>query len=667
MKPKTIGILTCFFLTALIGSVFVACSGGEPEVESFDVESPWVSNVLPGENANNVSVNTEITVNFSEAMYPETIYFSEKDDDCSGSLQLSNDNFNSCVPMSRESLMYSQDNKSFTVSPQSQLLGYSTYKIRVTEDAKDLALNRMENRFEMTTGFETGEAELAPNQAQAIYFGDENTEEFQIRGTIKIERALDETGIDGYTLYWGSGPSEKLAGEPPISSFLVSDSTLEYTLTDMSIPAGATHFLVYTYNGSGESGRVTFLDIPDSILRMVADINVSGGSNPHSYKVWNNKLYFAADDGVNGSELWEYDGFSSPVMTADIWIGANSSMLTHSEMVVFNNNLYFKAREGGFNNWELWRYDGMMTNQVYDINTQIDGGSTYGSMPDDFALLNGKLFFKACNGATNNGCELWFFDGAMSPIPAINIDMVNDIVPGTPDSFIDSITLFNGKLYFGANDATFGNELWWYDGTTPTASRPANLDVVYNINTGASPSTPKNLVVYDNRLIFSADDGVDGVEVWYYDGTPSPILGVNIGKVGDINPGISDSFPKGFIEHNGRLFFAAMTNADGEELWVYDGTGSPYMAADIQAGAGSSNPSYMTRFGPHLFFTATTTEYGTEVHGYNDMDNSSFRLTDINSGPAGSMPEFLTEFNGRLYFSADDGVSGKEMWVFYSE
>jgi ELWxxDGT repeat protein len=52
---------------------------------------------------------------------------------------------------------------------------------------------------------------------------------------------------------------------------------------------------------------------------MVADINPgSARSSPKYFAVFNNKLYFGANDGTNGNELWAYDGLSTPSMVANI-------------------------------------------------------------------------------------------------------------------------------------------------------------------------------------------------------------------------------------------------------------------------------------------------------------------------------------------------------------
>ena len=59
---------------------------------------------------------------------------------------------------------------------------------------------------------------------------------------------------------------------------------------------------------------------------MVADIRPgSFGGDPEHLTVFNNELYFRANDGTNGTELWKYDGVNSPSMVTDIISGIGSS------------------------------------------------------------------------------------------------------------------------------------------------------------------------------------------------------------------------------------------------------------------------------------------------------------------------------------------------------
>ncbi len=62
------------------------------------------------------------------------------------------------------------------------------------------------------------------------------------------------------------------------------------------------------------------------------------------------------------------------------------------------------------------------------------------------------------------------------------------------------MAIFNGALYFSADDSIHGAELWRSDGTE------AGTVLVKDINP-ASSSSPVNIVAVDGSLYFAADDG----------------------------------------------------------------------------------------------------------------------------------------------------------------
>jgi ELWxxDGT repeat protein len=88
---------------------------------------------------------------------------------------------------------------------------------------------------------------------------------------------------------------------------------------------------------------------------MVADINPSGDSSPADLTVFNNELYFQADDGSSGQELWKYDG-TGVSMLLDISPGSADGV-PDDGMVIVGNALYF-AGDDGFNGEDLWSTDG---------------------------------------------------------------------------------------------------------------------------------------------------------------------------------------------------------------------------------------------------------------------------------------------------------------------
>jgi ELWxxDGT repeat protein len=83
----------------------------------------------------------------------------------------------------------------------------------------------------------------------------------------------------------------------------------------------------------------------------------SGNSYTSQFTVLGTTLYFSANDGVNGYELWKSDGTTNGT-TLDANINAGSNGSEPSEMIVFNNALYFAA-EDGLTGRELWRSYGV--------------------------------------------------------------------------------------------------------------------------------------------------------------------------------------------------------------------------------------------------------------------------------------------------------------------
>ncbi|MDT9313919.1 ELWxxDGT repeat protein, partial [Limnospira sp. Paracas R14] len=74
---------------------------------------------------------------------------------------------------------------------------------------------------------------------------------------------------------------------------------------------------------------------------LLKDINPgTGNSSPSNFTVVNDTLYFTANDGTNGTELWKSDGTQAgTVLLKDINPGTGNS--SPSNFTVVNDTLYF--------------------------------------------------------------------------------------------------------------------------------------------------------------------------------------------------------------------------------------------------------------------------------------------------------------------------------------
>lgn len=242
---------------------------------------------------------------------------------------------------------------------------------------------------------------------------------------------------------------------------------------------------------------------PDG-TRVVADIpTLSDGTfatfGPGRLTNVNGILFFFADDGVHGLELWRSDGTGEGTrMVKDVH--PNDLWWAFGWQRAVKSTLYYMFNDG-VHGWELWKSDGSAegTVMVKDINPNGDSWAFV------FGEKDGKLLLTADDG--EHGTELWSSDGTSE-----GTKMLKDINPTGSgvelDPLLDGRGERNGITYFGANDGVHGTELWQTDGT------PEGTVIVQDIAPGAASSTPSNLIIAGDNLYFSADDGAHGRELW---------------------------------------------------------------------------------------------------------------------------------------------------------
>lgn len=422
---------------------------------------------------------------------------------------------------------------------------------------------------------------------------------------------------------------------PGLTPNALQEATLRFDL-----PTGFTQEGVYQL--SVIANGISSVEIQFKPNDMVKDIFIDSPAGAPKYLTdVNGTVFFVANDGLIGDELWKSDGTKAgTVLVKDIIPGFASSNPKNLQNV--NGTLYFTA-DNGKNGVELWKSDGTAagTVMVSDIYT-----GKASSNPTNITNVNGTLFFSAI---TSKGAELWKSNGT-----AAGTTMVKDIRAGVLGSAPMWLTAINSTLYFTATNGTQGVELWKSDGT-------ANGTVlVRDIYTGVATSNPQGLMAHNGTLYFSASSGISGLELWKSDGTAAGTV-----MVRDIDTRANiGSNPKNMKAFNGIIYFQASTLATGAELWRTDGTSAgTFLVKDMNPGKVGSNPANFHEFNGSLYFTYQHQTTGTEIAKSNGTTAGTNNFKNINTTLLNSShPTEFVNIGSHMYFKAGENATGFELY-----
>ncbi len=442
----------------------------------------------------------------------------------------------------------------------------------------------------------------------------------------------------------------------------------------------------------------------NSDFHLTKDINALAESNPsnnsdfiaagnRSYAILNQVMYFSADDGIHGEELWRSDGTApGTFMVKDVEPGATSS--NPADIAEANGKLYFAASTLAYGQ-EPWVSDGTEngTQLLMDI---LPGNGN--SLPTEFTALGNKTYFAA--GVNDFLDALWETDGtpagtkmikslAFDPGGFLISQMVeaNSLLYFTFISYTTGafelwrsdgtdagtyhigtnaffyynfplqLTKYNHKLYFSADDGT-GNKLWVTDGTDAgTTPAPGNNDVL--IDADGNFGTP--FPVIDNVLYIpgSSTSGVHGLYKYNVTNTDGITLVKNLSADADI---ISSTNMKVV---NNTLYFKVTNYISNihDELWSSNGTEASTKLVNKFSSGETINDLYSGN--NHLYFVKHNKFFGTELWTIFDTPFGRFPILvrDIFSGATGSYPHYLTAFKDKLFFAATDGLKGNELFM----
>jgi ELWxxDGT repeat protein len=366
-------------------------------------------------------------------------------------------------------------------------------------------------------------------------------------------------------------------------------------------------------------------------------------SNPRRLTVAGDKLFFTAEDGVHGRELWVSDGTpAGTVMVKDIWPGAPGS--APDQLLAFEDVVYFAANDGRSGS-ELWVSDGTPggTFLVEDLYPgEASPGLPGSSNPRRLTRVGDAFSFVATVGDTVQVCRGTGILGATC------------VFTGPEDNFLVSLTAVGPSLFFLVDNNEGEASLW------RTRNGPAEYLRFF-------PGLyPHDLTPVGRRLFFSAGARGEslpgdphGEELWVSDGTAR---GTELVK--DLRPGTASSSPGSFAELDGWLYFAAEEDRHGRELWRSDGTSrGTTLLRDLVPGSAGASPQGLTALSGRLFFSADTLGHGREPWMSDGTADGTVPLREIAPGEAGSDPQAFTRSDSDVFFTATEAAHGEELWA----
>lgn len=449
-----------------------------------------------------------------------------------------------------------------------------------------------------------------------------------------------------------------------------------------------------------------------------------GTSALTQYIEFNNELYF-----VSRYYLHKTDGTLANTVNITTLHSASTRLIDYADVIEVNGKLYFSFFEVDYNRLFIWESDGTATgsNKIYD-----ESGSRYFMTSNLLGRDNSLVFCSFNNTGGTSLINLSLTDYSVNYIKELqdstetpfmfwdifdlcNIQSINDdkIFCSSPvDSYkrkgwisglteettnnveilgdVSSIFNYESSIYFSKTSDMEGSELWKSD------TNYENFYLLDNINKSKYGLNNNPLLTLNSNLIFTANNGTIGDEIWKYNGTTNLLKDIRIGS--------SSSYASSFIAYNNDIYFVANDSIHGYELWRTNGTESgTEIVYDVIEGAGSSYLEFLTLHKGILFFIAYKDNHyhlcksdGSNIEFIKDLGENDYGvafgvekmkssgdylyfvttaagedlwISDGTETGTYKLKDFyscknLTDINGKLFFTAYELYKGEsELWV----
>lgn len=370
---------------------------------------------------------------------------------------------------------------------------------------------------------------------------------------------------------------------------------------------------------------------------LLKDLNngyVSG--SPRGMTTVGNTVFFSADDGLHGRELWKTTGTdASTVLVADISFNGSSNPANFCNV---NGTVFFTITTGN-NGHQLWKTDGTAS------GTRFVSDLLLGNEDGSFAQLtacNGKLFFRS------------YVEVVPPPGGALSLDLKLHVSDGTPGG----TKVLGQTLSLPQNLTAVGTTLF-LSGISPNTPSGNQLlkvvgETIFVVKSFQFPNQtefdlPANFTNVNGILFFSAkNSAANGRQIWQSNGSDNGTVKMTNTEFG---------FKVSEIDHvNGTVFFAAVRSTPiqitlGNQLFRLNSLNNVTEFSTV----GTEN---LTAFDNKMVFTQAA-QLGSSLSRVTTIDPG---VTDLKNFSPEGYPSNLIVAGTTLFFVAGDALTGRELW-----
>lgn len=323
----------------------------------------------------------------------------------------------------------------------------------------------------------------------------------------------------------------------------------------------------------------------------------------------------------------------------------------------FDGKLFFAAN----------RYNSFMPNRELFVTDGSTGGThlfkelvagNTGSAPDNFIVLNGKMYFTVYNQFSNTAFEIpYVSDGTPEGTFPLSPDPDVAVIGGNTNAARFIFVALGDLVYFQSYEPDFpyNRVLYRTDGTQ------AGTQIVVTMpNNSNAPTIMRGPMKLGNKLIFSAQVNGNGSDLYSYDPVDGSVLMIRA------NTQFFNTY--GWAEYNNKLYFTGSNLFDMQNMaepWVTDGTtAGTYEVENLNTASGiDSAPGSYEVMNGKLYFIARATEGSNAVTLFSvEGLGLPVAIAEIGGPTITYSHSYLYQSNGKFYFKGENTTHGAEPW-----